>query len=370
MEAIYRAKSKDDFLAIYDRHPFPYKISVNDFDRLCLKVLVKDRMDRGLTAENLNLFVHFCLVDKDSFLHPTYEIALRKFALTDIVSRYYLGLLQTYGLLGVSRNLQKGHRLLVKASAKIEPACFVVGENYFLGRGVPVSHERASFYLEKAKSNPMALYYLGKIAKEKEEYEKAFAFFSEAYEKGNAPSCHELANCCLNGLGTDKDSEKAYRFAIKGAERKDSESYALAGNMCLHGIGRRKDYPLAEYYFRKDLNNINCLIGYGDLLCVFRPEQIGKALSYYLKSSHLGSKEGAKKYAFLLFQHGKGEDQLNALSILSSLSIQDRSLCYPIFEMYMEIGRIREAKNYLKLAKKHNDPKASELWDVSMEKEK
>ena len=61
------------------------------------------------------------------------------------------------------------------------------------------------------------LYYNGEYGEENKG--KAAVLFMKAFEsdESNADACAGLAECCLNGIGTQKDSEKALEWAVRAA---------------------------------------------------------------------------------------------------------------------------------------------------------
>lgn len=122
--------------------------------------------------------------------------------------------------------------LTLAAEQDDEDAQNLLGIAYYEGQYSAKDIEKAKMWLEKAVEHDdnEARVYLGRIALEENEYEKAYDCFNTAYDNEYIGAASYLAECYLEGFGVEKNSEKAKELLKVAADQEDYLSlykYAL-----------------------------------------------------------------------------------------------------------------------------------------------
>ena len=185
---------------------------------------------------------------------------------------------------------------------------------YYNGNGEPVDLEKAiKLFSRLGKSgNNEALFNLGVIYSEKEEYETAAAVYEKAARKGFAPACRTLATYYLEGKGVPKDENKAYELTVQAASAGDIPAIYNLGLFSYSGVGTSIDKESAYKYFQYAANqgDLNSMIRISEMLNngegTLKNSQ--EAFGWLERAANAGSLEAASKLA-INYLDGVGVDQ-------------------------------------------------------------
>lgn len=92
-------------------------------------------------------------------------------------------------------------------------------------------------------------YLLGRGAEQNDT--KAFSYFSQAAEQGNALAQSELAYLYAAGKGTNQDYAQAFHWYQKAAEQDLAGAEYNLGLLYLHGLGTQPNQTLAMQWIKK-----------------------------------------------------------------------------------------------------------------------
>ena len=162
-----------------------------------------------------------------------------------------------------------GFYALYKYSAKKTYPAYRIGKCYLYGLGVSQDYEKAKEYLKEAGEHQYSLYLLGMMAKrglgEEADERKAFLYFIQSADMGNAYAQFETASAYENGKGNEKNQQEAQRYydlAFKNfvkmeAENSDDHLQYRLGKMCYEGKGTDPDLSLAIRYLQSSAEKKN-----------------------------------------------------------------------------------------------------------------
>lgn len=85
----------------------------------------------------------------------------------------------------------------------------------------------------------------------KQDYQKAFYWFSQASGQEHPEAMNYLGLCYCNGIGTEKNLEKAYNLFYDSASRNNKEGQYNLAYCFYYGEGTDINYPQAVYWFEK-----------------------------------------------------------------------------------------------------------------------
>ena len=144
------------------------------------------------------------------------------------------------------------HEELEEFKAAQAQAMNNLGVLYMTGFGVDFDEAEARELFETAAKslNTSAIYNLGAMDEDREDYESAAARFEQAAILGDAKALAAYAKLLLKGLGVPKDEEKAFMYFKKAAESEGGEAaYYYLGLIYEEGLLGEKDKELAGHYF-------------------------------------------------------------------------------------------------------------------------
>ncbi|MBO5994881.1 MAG: SEL1-like repeat protein [Firmicutes bacterium] len=127
-----------------------------------------------------------------------------------------------------------------------------LGVLYMTGYGVDYDEDEARELFETAakKLNTSAIYNLGAMDEDKDDYESAAARFEQAAILGDAKALAAYGKLLLKGLGVPRDPEKAFMYLKKAAESEGGEAaYYYLGLIYEEGLLGEKDTELAGHYY-------------------------------------------------------------------------------------------------------------------------
>lgn len=164
---------------------------------------------------------------------------------------------------GVSFDAQKTFDLMKQAAELNYPyAQYKVGSYLLHGNlGAPIlaNSDEALIWLNKARENgqPYALLELGDYYlynyDQKDEYEKAFDYFVEAYDKYELIS-EGLGICHEYGIGTDTNTGEAFKYYEVATNQQNKNSMYRLGKCYLNGTGIKKSESQAYHWFANAAN--------------------------------------------------------------------------------------------------------------------
>ena len=171
-----------------------------------------------------------------------------------------------------------------------EYAMFVCGEDYFYG-------------IRGAKQN----------------YIKAYEWFSKAAEKNSPEAQHELANMYYWGKGMEKDYEQAYEWYFKSASQGYAKAQNMIGFMYENGLYVDKDENTAMSWYRKAAEQDNEVAQYNLASMYYNGKGVEKdykqAYEWLLKSASQGYAYAQNMIGFM-YEKGLyvGKDENTAIS--------------------------------------------------------
>lgn len=132
-------------------------------------------------------------------------------------------------------------------------AAFAYGMALLKGEGVPKDHDAAKAMLEQAAAgeHPGALYNLGVMAVEEQDFAKAAGYFQRAADAGDVDALEALSALYRQGRGVVKDLAKALDFLKRAADERDASAEVQYGIILFNGEGVLKDETGAARYFLK-----------------------------------------------------------------------------------------------------------------------
>jgi len=164
---------------------------------------------------------------------------------------------------GVNFDAQKTFDLMKQAAElNYAYAQYKVGSYLMHGSlGAPIltNSEEALVWLYRARENgqPYALLELGDYYlydyDQKDEYQKAITYFSEAYEKYEVLS-DGLGICYEYGIGTDPNAGEAFKYYEIAANQQNKNAMYRLGRCYLNGTGTKKNESQAYHWFANAAN--------------------------------------------------------------------------------------------------------------------
>jgi TPR repeat protein len=147
-----------------------------------------------------------------------------------------------YNGIGVKQNHRKAAELLHKA-----PDCdnvnYYLSQIYIIGKDVKQDDIKGFEYLFKSaeQGNKDALFFLGMIYHDNEEYNLAFEYLIESANKGHENACYKVSTMYLTGAGVEKDKCKATKWIEKCAKLGSADAQFNIGVSYYFGIEIDKD---------------------------------------------------------------------------------------------------------------------------------
>ena len=166
---------------------------------------------------------------------------------------YILACNKANGVCG-EKDPQGAFALCLKAAeAGFVPAQESVAKQYAIGSSVPVDHERAAYWAEKAaagdenaKCEMGKLYYF-----QLKDYQKAKYWLEKAAEKNVSEALNTLGMMYNGGLGVPADLNKARDYYQKAADANNKEACFNLAELYAEGQGVPKNTTLAAKLYQK-----------------------------------------------------------------------------------------------------------------------
>lgn len=167
--------------------------------------------------------------------------------------------------------------------------------------------ERKPVYLEwmkeAEKGNHEKQYFVGvafyrEVAGAKQNYRKAFEWFSKAAENGNSEACVNLGDMYNYGFSVRENDLRAVKWYLKASEMGNSLGMEKMGDMYYFGTGVKQNYLEAAKWYRKAAEKTMLSSPYAKLGRMYKYGEGVKgnrdeALKWFLKADKLGE-PGAK----------------------------------------------------------------------------
>lgn len=141
-------------------------------------------------------------------------------------------------------------------------AQYTLGRICLEGRGVEKSPSEAQKWLERAADQGKAEAYLvlgdlflNRAEVVKPDFEKAFRYFSKAFELGNVSALNSLGFLFEHGSGVPLNPQRAWQCYHDAAEAGDPRGQMNLGRLLLEGPGVEKDPVEAYKWFKLALRN-------------------------------------------------------------------------------------------------------------------
>ena len=147
---------------------------------------------------------------------------------------------------------------------------------------------------------------------EEEDYDKAFALYSEAAAKGSLYALARLGVCYVYGDGVEKDEQKGFALIKKSAEKGNAEGLYCLGNRYYNGYGVEKDYVEAVKWYRKSAEQGYSKAQYSLGNRYYAGEGVEKdyaeAVKWYRKSAEQGNSD-AQNDLGVCYYNGEGVEK-------------------------------------------------------------
>lgn len=239
-----------------------------------------------------------------------------------------------------------------KGAALNYPPAYDQMANYYLRQGAkdPAKNREAIPWLEKgiqsgsvhAMINMGNLYYHGNAGEQN--YEKAFALYLQAHQKGHVDK-EKLAACYILGQGVKKDEVKGFKLLKENADKYDGNKWRLA--LCFfYGIGTaidyEKAYQLNQEIIERPKNNLNrCYMDY--------------IMGLFYETGHVVGKDGKKAFEYYM----------SGAKIGFTYALYRIAMCY-----YNGIGTAKnniEGDKYMRMAADKGYEKADEFLRMTLD---
>lgn len=261
----------------------------------------------------------------DEHVKPDYKKALDCFEnaafFSEFKGAYKAGIIYENGYDGVEKNYEKAllQYLLAKENGVKEADDRLKELGYYNEPEPPESQEPdyKSMSIDELEAeleagNLIVYKYIAGYFFDKEQYEKAFVFASEGYERTKCNRCLNVMGICYSrGLYVEKDEKKAFELIKKAAENGDESAECNLGICYLRGIGVEAKLFTALDWFKKSASH-----GYkraytilGDCYCCgnYPIEDYELALKYYKEAVAKGEKGLEDKLSYLEFLVAPGD---------------------------------------------------------------
>ena len=259
--------------------------------------------------------------DNSSIIHNIENAAKFYAKNNDIASDFWLGIYQ------YANNRLKGIYFITpeifslwENSAKqgFAVAQNILGLCYANGWHIKQDYKKAFCYFSKAAEQKFAtaqrnigLCYI-KGWHVTQDYEKALYWFTQAAEQGNANAQGCLGICYANGNGVNQDYSKTVYWLIKAAEQGDAIAQSCLGYCYGTGKGVKQDYGKAVYWYTKAAEQGNAIAQNNLGLCYKKGKGVNqdysKAVYWYSKAAEQGNAI-AQRSLGLCYENGNGVNQ-------------------------------------------------------------
>ena len=173
----------------------------------------------------------------------------------------------------------------------------LLGDCYYIGRGVKLDYNRAVYWYSKsagqnnaeAQNNLGDCYFLGDGVEENNQ--KAFELFLKSANQNNVHAQNNLGDCYYNGNGIEQDYNKAFYWYSKSASNGDDYGQKALGDCYYYGNGVTQNYDKAIEWYSKAGNQGN---SFAQLLCgdVYKEKKdYHNAIYWYKQSARQGDKD-------------------------------------------------------------------------------
>jgi len=216
----------------------------------------------------------------------------------------------------------------------------LLGEMYFLGKGVKQDYQESAKWYRKAaeQGGANAQYNLGSMYENgqgvKQDYQEAAKWYRmaakwyrKAAEQGRANAQYNLGFMYRNGKGGERDYQEAAKWYSKAAEQGDANSQNLLGEMYSYDEGIKQDYQEAAKWYLKaaeqgDANaqyNLGFMYENGQGVIQNRKE----AAKWYRMAAEVGYAY-AQNNLGLLYENGQGvlKDDIMAYALFNLAAVQ------------------------------------------------
>jgi len=129
-----------------------------------------------------------------------------------------------------------------------------LGYDYLYGlNGKEINKKSSLSYFNRAAKlgNTTALLQLGFMSEDDSHYEKAYDYYQEAFDKGNAKGAYFIARLVEKGHGFIKSEKKAFEWYLKAANQGESLSQYYVGLEYIKGKIVKKDTEIGLQYIHK-----------------------------------------------------------------------------------------------------------------------
>lgn len=168
------------------------------------------------------------------------------------------------------------------------------------------------FIVDAVNGNAEAMVELGSIFYDKNDFSKAFKWYTKAAELGNSDAMNNLGILYENGQGVEKSYHKAFEWYTKAADLGNDWALKNTGDLYKNGQGVDKDFTKAIEWYTKAaesgnseaMNNLGYLYNFGQGVEKSYP----KAIEWYTKAAELGNSLAMNNIG-ILYENGQGVEK-------------------------------------------------------------
>ena len=161
-------------------------------------------------------------------MNPTYKLfSAPSFTASSVANIAYNQSLKHLTGNGCEKDESKAFTLCAEAAQhNHHDAVLAMGWHYYGGRGTAVDLSLAEWWYKKSarQGEPRAMFSLGQMAYESNDFATARQWFQRASEKKHARSLYWLAKLYWHGHSVPKDRKEAIALAILAAGQQDPEA--------------------------------------------------------------------------------------------------------------------------------------------------
>ncbi|MBR0315581.1 MAG: SEL1-like repeat protein [Synergistaceae bacterium] len=275
----------------------------------------------------------------------------------------------------VSQDSQKGLEWFLKAEEESHYYGFqeALGDVYMSGKGdIKQDYKKAFYWYSKAAEQGWAdaqnqlasMYYYGLGVNK--DYKKAFEFYMKAAEQNNSAGMYNIATMYLHGQGVEQNYKKAIEWYVKATEIGNQGAINNLGTMYLNGIGVEKNYKKALEYFSEAVEENNPT-AFNQLGMMYLKgwgvkKDYKKAFEYFEKAYSLGFLASANQLG-IMYEYGYGvEKDFNKAKELYKIAVKtygSPASKYNLARIYKIESNYQEAMKFFIEAAKMGDIQSS-----------
>ncbi|PNX49577.1 MAG: hypothetical protein BV456_08800, partial [Thermoplasmata archaeon M8B2D] len=216
----------------------------------------------------------------------------------------------------------------------------LLGEMYFLGKGIKQDYQEAAKWYRKAaeQGRANAQYNLGFMYENgqgvEQDYQeaakwycKAAKWYRKAAKQGRVNAQYDLGFMYENGKGVKQDYQEVVKWYLKAAEQGDAKAQNLLGKMYFYDDGAKQNYQEAAEWYRKAAEQGETNAQYNLGFMYENGQGVKQDRKQAAKWYRMAAEQGyayAQNNLGLLYENGQGvpKDDIMAYALFNLASVQ------------------------------------------------